>query len=171
MKGLRRIWIRTVRGCAAVAACVLAAATAGSASNARAASGAAAVEPAATGTGVVAVETNLAYQGAAAAATGMVLSPSGQVLTNNHVIRGATTIRVVFFDSGRTYPARALGYDIRDDVALLQVIGAADLPTVALGNSSNLRVCQPVTACLLVVRPSHRLTGFPRLSRTSSRRS
>ena len=47
------------------------------------------------GTGVVVIETNLAYQGASAAGTGMVLSSSGEILTNNHVIRGATTIKVV----------------------------------------------------------------------------
>ena len=41
--------------------------------------------------GVVDVYTNLAYQNAAAAGTGMVLTASGEILTNNHVIRGATT--------------------------------------------------------------------------------
>ena len=44
------------------------------------------------GSGVVVIDTNLAYQGNAAAGTGMVLTSSGEVLTNNHVISGATTI-------------------------------------------------------------------------------
>ena len=46
------------------------------------------------GTGVVVINTNLAYQGAAAAGTGMVLPSNGEILTNNHVIKGATTITV-----------------------------------------------------------------------------
>ena len=46
------------------------------------------------GTGVVVINTNLAYQGAAAAGTGMVLRSNGEILTNNHVIKGATTITV-----------------------------------------------------------------------------
>jgi S1-C subfamily serine protease len=54
--------------------------------------------------GVVVVETNLAYQNGAAAGTGMVLTPSGQVLTNNHVIRGATTIKVVVPQVHRSTP-------------------------------------------------------------------
>ena len=53
------------------------------------------------GTGVVVIETNLAYQGSAAAGTGMVLTSSGEVLTNNHVISGATTIKVVVPKTGR----------------------------------------------------------------------
>jgi S1-C subfamily serine protease len=46
------------------------------------------------GTGVVVIDTNLAYQGGQAAGTGMVLTRSGEVLTNNHVIKGATTIKI-----------------------------------------------------------------------------
>ena len=44
--------------------------------------------------GVVDVDTNLGYQNVAAAGTGMVLTSSGEVLTNNHVIRGSTTVQV-----------------------------------------------------------------------------
>src|SRR5260370_13240288 len=71
------------------------------------------------GTGVVDVTTNLGYQNASAAGTGMVLTASGEVLTNNHVIRGATTIRVIDPSSGRTYPATVVGYSVTSDVALL----------------------------------------------------
>jgi S1-C subfamily serine protease len=52
------------------------------------------------GAGVVLINTDLAFQGAAAAGTGMVLTPSGKVLTNNHVISGATTIDVVVPNTG-----------------------------------------------------------------------
>src|SRR6478609_4199123 len=62
------------------------------------------------GTGVVVIETNLAYQNAAAAGTGMVLTSSGEVLTNNHVIAGATTIKVVIPGTGKRYTAQVVGY-------------------------------------------------------------
>jgi S1-C subfamily serine protease len=96
--------------------------------------------------GVVAVETSLGYQGGAAAGTGMVLTRSGEVLTNNHVIRGATAIRVVVPRTGRSYQARVLGYDLAADVALLKLQGASGLQTVAVGDSSKVRVGQKVTA-------------------------
>ena len=96
--------------------------------------------------GVVDINTNLRYESAAAAGTGIVLTSSGEVLTNNHVIRGATTIRVVVPQSGRRYAARVLGYDVADDVALLKLAGASHLQTVSLGHSATLRVGQSVTA-------------------------
>lgn len=98
------------------------------------------------GTGVVVIDTNLGYQGGAAAGTGMVLSSSGEVLTNNHVIRGATTIKVVVPASGRSYAAKVVGYDISADVAVLQANGASNLKTLSLGDSSKLRVGEAVTA-------------------------
>src|SRR5438552_13688490 len=97
------------------------------------------------GSGVVVIDTNLAFQGAAAAGTGMVLTSSGEVLTNNHVISGATTIHVVFPKSGHTYKARVLGYDRTADVALLQLQGASGLRTVSIG-STKLSVGTTVTA-------------------------
>ena len=96
--------------------------------------------------GIVVIETNLAYQNAAAAGTGMVLTSSGIVLTNNHVIKGATTVKVVIPSTHRSYTATVLGYDVTDDVALLQVNGAKNWKTVTLGNSSKARTGQPVTA-------------------------
>jgi S1-C subfamily serine protease len=98
------------------------------------------------GSGVVVIETNLAYQGGAAAGTGMVLSSSGQILTNNHVVRGATTIKVVVPGTGHTYSAKVVGYDVKDDVAVLQTRGAPALKTVSLGNSSRLAVGAAVVA-------------------------
>jgi S1-C subfamily serine protease len=97
-------------------------------------------------TGVVVVNTNLAYQNGAAAGTGMVLTPNGQVLTNNHVVRGATTIRVVIPQTGKTYSAHVLGYNISADVALLQLTNAHGLATVTLGDSSKLEIGQAVSA-------------------------
>ncbi len=101
---------------------------------------------AAVGTGVVDVTTNLAYQNASAAGTGMVLTASGEVLTNNHVIRGATTIRVTDPRTGRSYAATVVGYSVASDVAVLQLQAAAHLHAVALGNSAIVKVGQRVTA-------------------------
>jgi S1-C subfamily serine protease len=98
------------------------------------------------GTGTVVIETNLAYQNGQAAGTGMVLTPSGEVLTNNHVIRGATAITVKLPGTGRSYPAEIVGYSISDDVAVLQVSGAANLQTVSLASSSGVNPGQSVRA-------------------------
>jgi S1-C subfamily serine protease len=98
------------------------------------------------GTGVVVIDTNLAYQGGQAAGTGMVLTPSGEILTNNHVIRGATTIKVVVPGTGHRYRAKVVGYDLSDDVAVLQARGASHLKTVTLANSAKVRVGQSVKA-------------------------
>ena len=76
----------------------------------------------------------------------MVLTSSGLVLTNNHVIENATTINVQIVGSGRTYSAHVVGYSVSDDVALLQLQNASGLKTISIGNSSNLSVGQPVVA-------------------------
>ena len=85
-------------------------------------------------------------QGAEGAATGMVLTSSGVVLTNNHVIRGATHISVRDIGNGKTYAATVLGYDRTHDVALIALRGAAGLHTVALGDSTKVTRGAHVTA-------------------------
>ena len=119
------------------------------------------------GRGVVIVTTNLAYQNGSAAGTGIVLGASGRILTNNHVIRGATTIDVRV-PGGRTYPADVLGYDLTHDVALLQLRGASGLATATRGNSATVKVGQKARAVgnaqgrgRLVVS-SGRITGLHR---------
>jgi S1-C subfamily serine protease len=97
------------------------------------------------GSGVVVIETNLAYQNSAAAGTGMVLTSSGEVLTNNHVISGATTIKVVVPKTGHSYSARVVGYVRSADVALLRLQGASNLKTVSI-SSAKLRVGAHVKA-------------------------
>ena len=86
-------------------------------------------------TGVVVIKTSLGYQGGSAAGSGMVLTSSGEVLTNNHVIRGATSIRIVVPNTGRSYTARVLGYDVADDVAILQAVGGSNMSTVTASTS------------------------------------
>jgi S1-C subfamily serine protease len=85
-------------------------------------------------------------QGAVAAGTGIVLTPDGTVLTNNHVIRGATSIKVTDVGNGRTYTAKVVGYDASKDVAVIQLQNAHGLRTAALGDSSSVRTGDSVTA-------------------------
>lgn len=96
--------------------------------------------------GVVVITTNLSYANASAAGTGMVISSSGQVLTNNHVIRGATQITVIDPSTQHRYAARVVGYAIGADVAVLKLANASGLATVSLGSSKDLRRGAAVTA-------------------------
>ena len=97
--------------------------------------------------GIVDVSANLQYVQETAEGTGFVIdAAAGLVLTNNHVIDGATSVTVTPVTSGRSYQARVLGYDPGHDVALLQVPGITGLKAVAIGNSSQVRVGTPVLA-------------------------
>ncbi len=95
---------------------------------------------------VVNIFTTLGFEQERAAGTGIVLTSRGIVLTNNHVIDGATQINATDVGNGQTYSATVLGYDRSDDVAILQLAGASGLATAALGNSSTLSVGAPVVA-------------------------
>jgi S1-C subfamily serine protease len=101
---------------------------------------------AALSTGVVDVTTTLGYQNGSAAGTGIVLTSTGEILTNNHVIRGATDLRVIDPSTGRSYAATVVGYSVTRDIAVLQLKGASHLHTVTLGNSATVKVGQKVTA-------------------------
>lgn len=96
--------------------------------------------------GIVDITSNLTYTGATAEGTGMVISSSGLVLTNNHVINQATSISATLVTTGKTYPVKVIGYDSKDDVALLQLVGASGLPTVTMSNSSQAKVGEAVLA-------------------------
>jgi S1-C subfamily serine protease len=96
--------------------------------------------------GVVDITSKLTYSGATAEGTGMVISAGGLVLTNNHVIDQATSVSATLVTSGKTYTAKVLGYDSTNDVALLQLVGASGLKTVALSDSSKATVGQAVLA-------------------------
>jgi S1-C subfamily serine protease len=96
---------------------------------------AAAVSPA-----LVDVNTVVGYQQAQAAGTGIVLTSNGEVLTNNHVVEGATQIQVTDIGNGRTYSAVVVGYDRGQDVAVLQLQGASGLTTATIGDSSQVAV-------------------------------
>jgi S1-C subfamily serine protease len=94
--------------------------------------------------GMVNISAPAAYASSLSEGTGIVLSADGLVLTNNHVIRGTAAPTATLVNSGKTYKATILGYDAADDVALLRLAGASGLSTVTIGNSSAVRVGQPV---------------------------
>ncbi len=72
------------------------------------------------------------------AGTGMIIEPSGVVLTNNHVIEGAATVTVTLYGQVKQFPARIIGTDAVKDIALVQVEGAGhSLPTVRFGDSNS----------------------------------
>jgi S1-C subfamily serine protease len=96
--------------------------------------------------GLVDIVSTLGDQNAEAAGTGMVVTSSGEVLTNNHVIDGATSIKATDIGNGRTYTAKVVGYDKSDDVAVIQLQGASGLTTVSFGDSSQVAVGQSVVA-------------------------
>jgi len=97
--------------------------------------------------GIVDVTANLQYREETAEGTGFVIdAAAGLVLTNNHVIDGATSVTVTPVTSGKSYPARVLGYDLTDDLALLQLQGVPGLKAVTFGDSSHVTVGTPVLA-------------------------
>jgi S1-C subfamily serine protease len=102
---------------------------------------AAAVSPA-----LVDIVTTIGYDEGQGAGTGVVLSSDGIVLTNHHVVVGATAIAVTDVGNGRTYQATVLGYDRSHDVAVLRLSGASGLATARLGDSSRVAVGDAVVA-------------------------
>jgi S1-C subfamily serine protease len=80
------------------------------------------------------------------AGTGMVITSNGQVLTNNHVVAGATAIQVKLTSTGRTYTATVMGTDAADDVALLKLRGASGLTTMTAADPSAVRKGMAVAA-------------------------
>ena len=95
--------------------------------------------------GIVRIETTIPFQGAIGTGTGVVLSPDGIVLTNNHVVRGATMITATNVGNGQTYPAEVVGYDRKNDLAVLQLRGAADLAVAPTADSALVRIGDAVT--------------------------
>ena len=76
--------------------------------------------------------------------SGFIINPAGYIVTNNHVVDGASEIQVKI-DDGREMPGKVIGRDPRTDLALLKV-EATGLPVIPLGDSSELQVGEPVMA-------------------------
>ena len=138
MPGLTR---RLLLGVLATLAPAVAASPAGAAGHAGHAA-----RKASPNVGIVDIYTTLGYQEGAAAGTGMIISRSGEVLTNNHVIVGATKFKVVDVTTHRTYRATVVGYSVSRDVAVLQLAHASGLHTVLRGGAIPLHVGMPVVA-------------------------
>jgi S1-C subfamily serine protease len=81
-----------------------------------------------------------------AAGTGMIVTSSGEVLTNNHVVQDAVSISVTIPGRSGNHSAKVLGVDPSADVALIQVEGVSGLPTVKLASASSLKVGENVVA-------------------------
>ena len=88
-----------------------------------------------TDPGLTYVVATISYANETSAGTGMVLTSTGEVLTNNHVIEGATSIKVTDVGNGNMYTATVVGYDTNEDIAVLQLQDASGLKTVTLSNS------------------------------------
>ncbi|MCZ2828615.1 trypsin-like peptidase domain-containing protein [Modestobacter sp. VKM Ac-2986] len=95
--------------------------------------------------GVVDIVTELAYSGGEAAGTGMVLTSNGEVLTNDHVVEGATSITVTVLSTGEQYTATVVGTVPTADVAVLQLEDASGLDTVQV-DADGVELGEAVTA-------------------------
>jgi S1-C subfamily serine protease len=93
---------------------------------------------------VVNVNTKFGFSNALGAGTGIIIDPAGVILTNNHVISGATDINVFAVGNGQTYAVDVIGYDRTQDVAVLQLHGGGGLPSAAIGGG--VAVGDPVVA-------------------------
>lgn len=77
--------------------------------------------------------------------SGFIISSDGEIVTNNHVVKGATAIKVTL-DDGREFTAHVVGTDPMTDVALIKLDKASNLPVATLGSKDKLRVGDAVVA-------------------------
>lgn len=96
--------------------------------------------------GIVDIHTVLGYQDDAAAGTGMLLTSDGTILTNNHVVEGATRIEVTVLSTGKVYKAQVVGTAPTLDVAVIKLVDASGLTPAAIGSSSGLTIGDAVIA-------------------------
>ncbi len=97
--------------------------------------------------GVVTILTTIDYDSnEQAAGTGTIMTSDGLILTNNHVIEGATSIQVTDESTGAAYTASVVGTDATDDVAVLQLAGASGLTAADYGASNIVATGDSVTA-------------------------
>jgi serine protease Do len=80
------------------------------------------------------------------AGTGVVLTPDGELLTNAHVVAGATSIKVTVGTDTQSHNATVMGVNTNADLALVKISGVSNLPVADLGNSSDLKVGDSVIA-------------------------
>ena len=100
---------------------------------------------AAQSTGLVTITSEVEFGAGEAAGSGIVIGSDGLVVTNHHVVEGATSISVTVVNTGKTYDAEVLGYNAKRDVAVLQLEDASGLPTAST-DASGVVVGDDVTA-------------------------
>jgi S1-C subfamily serine protease len=93
------------------------------------------------------VDVNTTIGSSAAAGTGMIITSSGEILTNNHVVASSTSITVTVQGRSQAYTAHLVGVDVSQDVAVIQIDqNVSGLPTVRFANSSAVKVGDTVYA-------------------------
>lgn len=92
------------------------------------------------------VQVNVVTSEGEAIGSGVILSSDGKILTNAHVVSGATGNVTITLSDGTKYQASVLGADTKADIAVLQAQGASGLTAATLGDSSRLQVGQEVVA-------------------------
>ncbi|MCZ0208159.1 trypsin-like peptidase domain-containing protein [Streptomyces achromogenes] len=91
------------------------------------------------------VEINATLAGGSSTGSGVIVSSDGEIVTNNHVVSGASSVKVRTSD-GKSYTAEVLGTDSSKDLALIKLRDAKGLKAAALGDSDAVRVGDPVVA-------------------------
>jgi S1-C subfamily serine protease len=93
------------------------------------------------------VDINTVVGSGQAAGTGEIITSTGEILTNNHVVDRSTSIQVTIAGRSQTYTAHVIGVDPTADIALIQVDGGVSgLPTVSFASSSSVKVGDPIVA-------------------------
>lgn len=91
------------------------------------------------------VQVNVRLQQGEGIGSGVILSSDGRILTNNHVVDGATSVTVTLSD-GRTVDAKVVGTDPSSDLAVIQAEGVSGLTAATFGDSGNVKVGDEVIA-------------------------
>ncbi|MFR0353473.1 S1C family serine protease [Streptomyces sediminimaris] len=91
------------------------------------------------------VEINATSSTGESTGSGVIITSDGQIVTNNHVVAGASSVKVTT-KSGKSYTAKIVGTDSKKDLALIKLEGASGLKAATLGNSSGVQVGDTVVA-------------------------
>jgi putative serine protease PepD len=91
------------------------------------------------------VEVEATLSNGSSTGAGVIITSGGEIVTNNHVISGASSIKVKTSD-GKTYTAKVVGTDSKKDLALLKLANASGLKPATLGNSDGVKVGDTVVA-------------------------
>ncbi|WP_328748451.1 trypsin-like peptidase domain-containing protein [Streptomyces sp. NBC_00285] len=91
------------------------------------------------------VEINATSNSGESTGSGVIITSDGEIITNNHVIAGATSVKVST-SNGKTYTAKVVGTDSKKDLALIKLENASGLSVATLGNSDGVQVGDEVVA-------------------------